>query len=184
MHPQHYQIIHEFFDYSEMPPARRMLNKMIRTADAEKIWQGRLPADLLFFAEKLGELIEAAFSLTGCYDFQPAAIIEVNKKTDPWSLSNQSLYCGLHRQLSPWDYMPRSLSKKEFLNPYLALEKFTAFKTREQWQQTIHTFLMHALSPRTIDEFQDGTGILRCSKLLNKLIEASHLIHLRTHPKK
>lgn len=184
MRPQHYQTIHAFFDYTEMPPARCMLNTMIRAADADKIWQGRSPADLLYFTEKLNELIEASFSLTGWYDFQPAAIIEPNKKTDPWSLGNTKLFCGKHRQYSPWDYFPRTLSKKEFLNPYLALEKFTAYKTREQWKETIHTFLMHALSPRSIDEFEDGTGILRCSKQLNKLIEASHLIHLRTQPKK
>ncbi len=183
MRPQHYQIIHAFFDYSEMPPALRMLNTMIRAADAEKIWQGRSPADLLYFTEKLNELSEAAFSLTGWYDFQPAAIIEQSKKNDPWSLSNTRLYCRQHPKYSPWDYMPRTLSKKEFLNPYVALEKFTAYKSREQWQQTINNFLMHALSPSSISEFDDDTSILKCSRLLNKLIEASFLIHLRTQPK-
>jgi hypothetical protein len=82
-------------------------------------------------------------------------------------------------QRYPWDFFPRHLSKKEFLDPYKALEKFASFRNIDQWKQVIRDLAIHALSEIPLNEFDDSNSILRTYIHLNKLIEATHLIEIR-----
>jgi hypothetical protein len=178
---QHYSTIYAFFDCYGMSGATHLLSKLIKTADAENIWKGSSPSDALFFTEKMEELIEAVFAIVGRYDYETEAVIENAEDEKLWLLSEYHLYCGWHVHSVPWDFFPRSLGKKEFCNPYKALEKFTAYRNQYQWKDVLHQFLFHALSHRSIREFDDGTSLLQTYIHLHKVIEATHLIEVRTN---
>lgn len=180
----HYPLITEFFDCYSVSQARSTLNKIIKYADGSKSWQGSSPSDPLFFIENIEKLIQASFSLTGWYDERPAAIIPAGKEEKHWSLTEYKWYCGRHVGYSPWHYFPRHLSKKEYSNPYRVLEKFTKLQSIEKWNETIKNLLHYALSTGSIEEYHSNIGILQYSRHLNKLIEATHLIEVRTNTKK
>jgi len=177
-----YQTIHSFFDAYGLVHARSILNELIKKADSEKSWNRSSSCDVLFFSENINQLIEAVFYIVNTYDNQTGAIIEENTKEDTWLLTNYELYCGNHRNNTPWDFFPRHLSKKEFLDPYKALQKFTSFRNIEQWKQTIKDLAYHALSKTPLTEFDEDNSILRTYIHLNKFIEATHLIEIRLHP--
>jgi hypothetical protein len=177
-----YQTIHSFFDAYGLVHARSILQELIKKADSEKTWNRTACCDVLFFTEKLTELIEAVFQVVNTYDQQEEAIIEEQTKEDSWQLTNYNSYCGSHRNNTPWDFFPRHLSKKEFLDPYKALEKFTSFRNIDQWKQTIKHLAYYSLSSTSINEFDDDKSILRTYIHLNKLIEATHLINIRLRP--
>jgi hypothetical protein len=177
-----YQTIHSFFDAYGLVHARSILQELIKKADSEKSWNRTACCDVLFFTEKLTELIEAIYHIVNTYDQQEEAIIEEQTKEEIWQLTNYDTYCGSHRNHTPWDFFPRHLSKKEFVDPYKALEKFTSFRNIDQWKQTIKHLAYYALSSTSINEFDDDKSILRTYIHLNKLIEATHLIEIRMKP--
>ncbi len=178
---QHYYVIHEFFDCYGLSNARSLLSRMIKTAGSRKIWAGRSPSDLLFFSEKMEELMEAAWSLVTRYDYKPVVILDKDTSDTVWSLAGYEMYCGRHVNYTPWDFFPRHLNKKEFLDPYKALEKFTGCHSLDKWKDIFKEFLFHALSPNSIDQFDDAPAILHTYIHLHKLIEATHLIEVRSN---
>lgn len=179
-HFNHYQVIDAFFDCYGLSHSVSILSRAIKTAEAEKKWKGRSPSDLLFFMEKLGELMEAAFSIVERYDHNVEVILDKDDAEEIWSLAEYEIYCGWHIHSTPWDFFPRHLSKKEFLDPYRALEKFTRYRSLFAWKEIVKDILFHALSPNSISEFDDDTSILGTWLHLHKFLEATHLIQVRT----
>ena len=152
---------------------------MIKTADSGKTWKGGSPSDLIYFTEKLNELIDAVYYIVHRFEYRPEVILSKYSNDDSWDLKDYSTYCGWHSNSSPWDFFPRHLSKKEFLDPYKALEKFTKYSNHFRWKDVIKDILSHALSQVYLDEFDNGKRILRTYIHLHKLIEATHLIEVR-----
>jgi len=179
-HSNHYQVIDAFFDCYDLSYAVSILGRAIKTADKEKTWKGQPPSHLLLFIEKLGELMEAAFSIVERYDHNSKASLDKDDTEEIWSLAQYETYCGWHIRSTPWDFFPRHLSKKEFLDPYRALEKFTRYRSLFAWKEIVKDILFHALSPNSISEFDDGTSILGTWLHLHKFLEATHLIQVRT----
>ncbi|MFC0771393.1 hypothetical protein [Terrimonas alba] len=87
---------------------------------------------------------------------------------------------GWHRASTPWDYFPRHLSTTEFKDPYKPLRKFTRYRPLNKWREILKELCHHALSPTSIHEFDDGTSMIRTWLHLHKLLEATHLIEVRT----
>ena len=177
-----YQTIHSFFDCYGLVHARSMLRQIIKTADSGKILKGDMPCDILYFTEKITKLTEAVFTIINTIDHRPEIILNKDINSNSWLLTVYDDYCGWHIGDTPWDFFPRHLSKKEFLDPYRALEKFTRYRNLHQWKEVIKDLQYHALSDIPIDEFNDDKGILRTYIHLNKLIEATHLIEVRIQP--
>lgn len=183
MNGQHnYNIIDRFFDAFDLPSALKILSNYIRTADEEKTWSFSHPADLLYFTEWLLQLLEAVDQLTAAVDYKQEIILE-KQETNCWMLTEYHNYCGWQTGKSAWDFIPRHLSKKEFLNPYKALHKCMKYRNLLQWKETIKDLTHYALSPAAITGFEDGTSILGTWIHLHKLIEAAHLIEVRTADK-
>jgi hypothetical protein len=177
-----YQTIHSFFDCYGLVNARSILKQLIKTADAGKTWRHSSPCSILYFAEKINELIEAVYTIINTSDQLPEIILDRDIDDSCWSLTDYDNYCGWHRNDTPWDFFPRHLSKKEFLDPYKALEKFTRYRNIDQWKEIIKDLEYHALSDISLNEFDDSKSILRIYIHLNKLIEATHLIKVRIQP--
>lgn len=174
----HYQTIDTFFDTFDLPSSTKLLQKLIITADAEKTWKG-VPADALCFTSRLEDLITAVFELVQQYNYQDEVIIQDEQREETWMLTVYETYCGWHTGKTPWDFFPRHLSKKEFLNPNRVLDKFTGYKTLSEWKYLLNDLLSHALSHERITEFDTGNNLLVSAQLLHKLLEATHLIEVR-----
>ncbi len=177
-----YQTIRSFFDCYGLVHARAVLKHFIKTADSGKTWNHSSPCDVVYFSEKISELIEAVFTIINTFDHRPEVILTRDTGDECWLLTDYDNYCAWHHGDTPWDFFPRHLTKKEFLDPYIALKKFTRFRNIHQWNETIKDIAWHSLSDVSLDEFYDNKSVLRTYIHLNKLIEATHLIEIRMQP--
>jgi hypothetical protein len=176
-----HQQIHSFFSGYALPQAGERLTSCIKAAASDKIWKGRSPADLLWFMEELEKLLHIVFCIIDEKDFYNKAIIDENNNESVWQLARYETYCGRHAKSHPWDFFPRHLSKKEFLNPYHALQKVCNAFTEEEWKASQKTILQRALSRHPVSEFDDSFNPLRIFILLHKLLEAAHLVEVRAN---
>ena len=174
----HYQTIDSFFDSFDLPSSIRLLQKTINAANTKKICKG-VPANLLYFITRLEGLVEAIFEMLQQYHYKDEVIIKDDDTSALWSLNSFETYCGWPTGKTPWDFFPRHLSKKEFLNPYIALEKFTKQHTPSEWKYLLNDLLSHALSTESLSQFYDCDSILKTWLHLHKLLEATHLIEVR-----
>jgi hypothetical protein len=155
-----YQTIHSFFDSYGLVHARSILTEIIKKADSEKSWNRSASCDVLFFSERINELIEAVYHIGNTVHQHPEVILDKDTKEDIWLLTDYDNYCGFHRNDTPWDFFPRHLTKKEFLDPYKGLEKFTRFRNIGQWKEVIRDLAYHALSDVPLNEFDDSKSTL------------------------
>jgi len=172
-----YLFIHAFFSSYALPEASKEIKALIEAAASDKVWKGKIPGDLLWLAENLQELISTVFALDK-WNEDDRAIITPDWKDYYWPVNTPALYCGWQKGYNTWHFMPRHLNKKEFVNPYLALIKFRNYRIETEWKTIIQQLLHHALIPMG---YEDGNTILQLGKLLHKLVEACHLIEVRTN---
>ncbi|XVJ64771.1 MAG: hypothetical protein HEQ40_00845 [Lacibacter sp.] len=174
----HYQKIDNFYDIYDLPAARKMLTRSMKAACAEQVWE-QLPANVLFFTEQLTILSKAAIKIIENHDFINEVEIEPGTDNGVWMLNQYALYCGWCKYRTPWDYFPRHLSKKEFLDPYAALQKFSAYHNSAEWKKVIANIRYYALSHESIFEVIPKTCFIGTWNQLHKLLEATHLIEVR-----
>lgn len=173
-----YQVIDDFFTAFSMHHALQLLDKMIFTACSDNVWSGRFPADAVYFSERMTALSDAVFVIADDAAL-PGVRLQRKQESAVWSLASYETYCGRHKKSTPWHFFPRSLSQKEFCNPYKALGRFTRCCTQTRWNDILKELLHYALSPHNMQEQHEEPGVLRIHRMLHKLIEASHLISVR-----
>jgi len=78
------------------------------------------------------------------------------------------------------DYFPRSLSAKEYQNPYKALQKFTSGVSKKEWKETLHSLLSYAIGANSLSELGVNLELVSISEHLQKMLEACHLVYVRT----
>ncbi|MEI9954904.1 MAG: hypothetical protein WDM90_00990 [Ferruginibacter sp.] len=75
---------------------------------------------------------------------------------------------------------PRSLTIKQYFDPYKAIKKFVSYLTETEWKKALKLLIEYALTRDTIsDEYQSHQLIIIRLRML-QLIEAYHLIYTRT----
>lgn len=173
-----YREINSFFEYVDLPGARKYLQTSLMAANSKKIWKGRTPADLVYFYENYTKLYNAATHLTigGCR--RQSAIIDTDiNVTD---CSNASLYCLQCDTVESRLYVPVYLSSKEFCNPYKVFKKAVRFieKINEK-EDLFNSIIMHALSNESFTESCVEWDVLTVNIMLQKILEASHLLYVR-----
>lgn len=173
---QHYQTIDNFFDIYDLPAAQKMLTLCIKTACSDHVWK-HLPANVLFFTEQLTILSKAAIQIIQEYSYIKE--VEIEDQNEVWMLNQYAVYCGWCKHRTPWDYFPRHLSKKEFLDPYRALQKFAAFHNAGQWKKVISNIRYYALSHESVFEVVHRNSFITTWHHLHKLLDATHLIEIR-----
>lgn len=173
-----YRIIHDFFESFTLPFARYYLLSAIKAAEDLSIWDKRAPTDLLHFFDMLKSLISAVYSI----EKKGTKIkhIVLSKPTGSPDVTQYHLYCGPYDQLEAWDFFPRCLSAKEYCDPYKALQKFTKWHSKQEWQMTLRYILSYALGNSSLSELGVNLELVRISELLQKMLEACHLIYVRT----
>lgn len=176
IHPS-YKTITDFYSTWSLPQATLLLSTAIKAAQDEKISNRRSPSALLYFFERLEELLTAAFTLLGQKEKRQEA--KLPKNENHWQLTGYKTYCGWAINNTPWHYLPRHLTQKEFLDPWKALQKIKRWQSLADWQAQLKDILHDALSPATIHDFMNGRQALSSWLLLHKLLEATHLIEVR-----
>jgi len=167
-----YQVIAEFFSAADVVSHRKNIRDAIKAACSDYICNKRNPGDLLYDFKLLESVINAAYLLNKEKKKSPLTINKDN-------LFNPNLYCGWHADLTEWDYLPRMLSLKEYINPYLVFKRFFKYLTLAEWKRELNYILEYALGRKSLGEAGIEFDTLPIYFHLTKLIEAAHLIDVR-----
>ena len=167
-----YQAITELFTAADLAYYRRTIKGALNAACSDKVWNKTSPGDLLWFLERLESGINAAH------------LINKEKKKSPLSIGkedvfNPNLYCSWHADQGEWDFFPRSLSLKEYIDPYLAFKKFFKYLTLAEWKDRLRELMEFALGKTSFSEACVDFDTLQIYFHLTKLVEAAHLIDVR-----
>ncbi len=174
---EQYKMIYEFFESFTLPQARSYLLSTLKAAESEHIWNKSTPNDLLFFFDHLHQLLSAVYDPISSNDIIQEVVL--SKPDSCPDLLQYHLYCGNYDKPNPWEYVPHCLSSKEYRNPYKALRKVTGAYSLKEWKEIMHYLLHHALAASSLADVGVHLELIRISECLQKLIEASHLIHVR-----
>jgi hypothetical protein len=167
-----YQVIAEFFTSATIASYRKTIKGVLIAISKEKFYENESPSDLLYDFKMIESVINAAY------------IINQEKKKPPIEVSptdvfNKNLYCGIDSKDTEWDYFPRSLSMKEFIDPYLAFKKFFRYQKLGAWKRDMQKILQYAISDVSFFEAGLTFDVLSIYFHLTKLVEAAHLIDVR-----
>ncbi len=173
-----YWPIHEFFECYSLPFTRHYLVSAIKAAESPAIWDKSAPNDLLQFFEILEKLALSVYTIVKA-DSKTKKVILPGKSGSP-DLTQYHLYCGRYDNLEAWDFFPRCLSPKEYRDPYRVLEKFTLWNSKKEWQKTFRYILSFALGENRLSELCIKLELIKTAELLQKMLEACHLIYVRT----
>jgi hypothetical protein len=172
-----YAEISEFFSAYSLAQARKYLQKILKAANANRT-SGMNPSSILYFFEKLEQLYTASMLIHQSGLQRDAAIITAPENEAP-DLANYPHYCGWNVPSAAWYFIPRSLSEKEYFNPYKVFKKLDAYASEETWKYIFHELREYTFLKGSFSDAGDSYNILEIYILLNKLLEACHLIEVR-----
>jgi hypothetical protein len=167
-----YQVIAEFFSAADLNSNRKIIKDLLFAANSEKIYNKDSPGDLLFHMKLFESLINAAY------------LINQEKKKSPleipnYELFNPNLYRGWDKDSTDWDFLPRTLSLKEYKDPYVVFKRFFKFMDLLTWKKDLQEVLDYALVKDSLFEAGVFIDCLSIYLHMTKLIEAAHLIDVR-----
>ncbi|GAB2656802.1 hypothetical protein GCM10027036_07830 [Flavihumibacter cheonanensis] len=166
-----YQIIAAFFDAADIAHHRKIIKNILQVACSERCWEKQVPGHLLYEFSLLESVINAAW------------VLDQEKKKDPLFINpedvfNPNLFVGWHGKLTKWDFLPRSLSYKEFANPYRVFKRFFRFQDIANWKEQLQLLMDYSLRSMNLLELEDIRPLSLYFQL-TKLVEAAHLIDVR-----
>lgn len=172
-----YNAISQFFDAWSLPLAAHYLFKMLKASMAVKPTNIN-PSSVLYFFKTLDSLITAALHIHDSGEQREQAIIRLNEDALP-DLSNYSHYFGWYLPAHPWQFIPRALDVKEYANPYLVFKKLSRYAAEEKWKYILSELQDFTFYKSSFAECGEEFNILTIHRLLQKLIEAAHLVEVR-----
>jgi hypothetical protein len=172
-----YAEISDFFSAYSLAQARKYLQKILKAANANRT-SGINPSSILYFFEKLQQLYTASILIHQSGLQRDTAIITALEDPTP-DLANYPQYCGWNVPNAPWYFIPRSLSEKEYFNPYKVFKKLDAYASEETWKYIFLELREYTFLKGSFSDAGDCYNILEIYILLNKLLEACHLIEVR-----
>ncbi len=173
-----YSVFHSFFDAFPLPDAMEFIDSWLAVLSKNHYWKNGYPARLLYFYEIIVRLMEAAYLVNKMDTVNEAAILLKGDSEQEIDLMNPETYCGRHARYAPWDYFPRSLTKKQFINPYLVFRKFFKYHDLPAWKDELYDLLYNAfISKNKIEMFE--YDLLATQKHLKRMVEAAHLVVVR-----
>ncbi len=175
-----YNAIHKFFDIFGVAHAVAFIESAILAAAGHTVWKQETPASLLFFMECLEALAKAMFIINYEYTGRKEAILPEDGLPDIYEATH---YPGRHYDGDAWNNFPRSLSARQYHDPYKAIRKFCKYKAPPKWKQFFRDVLEYALSNTSIDEGYAMADVLKSRLHLLRMVEAAHLIEVRMHKK-
>ncbi|MDB5231048.1 MAG: hypothetical protein JWN76_1853 [Chitinophagaceae bacterium] len=174
-------VIDEYFNINSLKSHRRYITNLLMAAGSPFIYKDGPATDMLFSYDGLVRLIEAANIILARYKEVISRDSSVIIKTDLYAetLPDTSSYNGWNQHSSLWDFFPRYLSRKEFLNPYKVFKTFFKQENLGDWRDCLRDVKDHGLRKETCYAEDKHINLLYLHQHLQKLIEASHLIYIR-----
>ncbi len=167
-----YEVIAEFFFDADIATHRKMVRDILLAANSDKIYDKDSPCDLLLEFKFLESIVNAAYLINQKGKNSPLKI----EKNDVF---NPNLYYSWHKDLTGWDFFPRVLSLKEYVNPYLVFRRFFKYRELPGWKEILQEIQDYALAKSNVSESVMNIDTLSVYFFLSKLIEAAHLIEVR-----
>ncbi len=179
-----YNSIHNFFDVCNLDHALKYTDGILEAPIGYKIWRKEAPSSLLFYMENFNSLCAAAFSIHYNYSKRTEALIVPLKDGVPdisvtQNFMNEKFYLG-----SVWSNFPRNLSAAQYHDPYKAIKKYCTYMAEPEWKNYLKDVTEYALSKDSLDEVFHPYNILTVHMRMMQLIEACHLVDIRTNRKK
>ena len=163
-----YQVFAETFSYAHLDYFRRTIKRITYYASADELFKGDSPGEVITSMRVVRSLLKAVYCLKEKKD-SPVEVLAID------ALSKR-YYSDSNRVLSPWKDFPRSLSIKEFCNPYKVFRKIFKYQSIDGWLKDLELMVTYAL---TSDKGEYNLHIMTIYAQLTKLIEAVHLINVR-----
>lgn len=176
-----YRVIHDFFDASGFTRAVVFMECILHTASARYSWKKGDPYNVVYFLQKLTQLAKAAYVIDAPYAIRMDAITTPPEKNGPPDLSITENYFTGHIHGDAWSSLPRNLTAKQYHDPYKAISKFCKYTTSDEWDRIFSELAEYALSRYTPEEMLYPYNLLTVRKRLLQLLEACHLVRVRTH---
>lgn len=168
-----YQMIAQLFSAADVDSYRKAIKQAIKAACSDRIWKKQeSPSSLLWYFDLLESAVNAAY------------LINKEKKKSPISvgredLFNPNFYSGERSDASDWKSFPRTLSLKEYIDPYIVFKRFFRYHSLSEWQMELDDLKTYALGTDSFYAASIDFDALRIYLHLTKLIEAAHLIDVR-----
>ena len=179
-----YNNIHDFFDVCNSDHAIKYTEGILTAAAGDKIWKKETPSSLLFYMENFQSLYAAAFTIHYNYSKRTEAVIVPPEDGVPDITVAQNFMNDRSYLSSVWSKFPRHLTEAQYHDPYRAIKKFCTYMAEPQWANYLKDVTEFALSKDTLDEVYHPYNILTVRLRMMQLIEACHLIDIRTNRKK
>jgi hypothetical protein len=163
-----YQIIYHFYDYTSLDMCRQHLHKWFEAAFVEAYAWKDIPANLLYFYERFESLLYACWLIYK--DDKP--ITAKNKPNTAW-FEVSALSQHRAERIETFKF----LNAYEMQNPLSVLYAFYHKTDFDAWRAEIHNWLEAGLGRQGITHISEAENVLFVMEQLNKLVEASYLIH-------
>lgn len=174
-----YESVDNFFCNFGLSEGRCQIESILKAAVDDSIYKKENPAYLLCYMKMLEELCSAAFVIYHSDITRAGTILEEPENGEP-DISVHKYFSEEYYFDSPWDNFPRSLTARQYHNPYKAIKKFCTYMAEPVWKKTLNELTEYALSDDTIDEIYPVYNILTVRLRLLQLMEACYLIGVRT----
>jgi hypothetical protein len=174
-----YKVCCDFIDFFELPYARKLISRWMQSADKNGSLPHGLAGELLCMYERFCHLLEAAWQISERDNNDRPANVNNRLCDYDYDLMNTRLYCSYFRLGNPWMHFPRSLSRKEYINPYRVFRKVFRYMSLADWKTTLHTLLHTSLNDHHMEDTDDHFNIVTIKLLLDKLLDAAQLISVR-----
>jgi hypothetical protein len=172
-----YAAIARFFDGYGLDYSRKMIFKTLRdalVAEPTKLHPGRL----VEFLRALGKLVDSALCIHTNSSFRPAGKVILEENQFP-ALEVYKDYFGWEGRATMWRFIPRALSGKEYADPYKVFGKISRLGDSSRWGGIFDDLTDYCFFPQSFSEFNEEVNVLVLYRLLDKLVEAAHLVNVR-----
>lgn len=173
-----YSHIAGFFDGTTLAEALQQAEQLVHYACRNKMHTGK-GGNLFFFVQRLQELCDAVFIIHYERGQRRQAVLPVPPNRQP-DITQKKHYVNPQYKGGPWSCMPRHLGSKQYHDPYRAFAKFVHTMSETEWRKALQLLLEFALCKGCMEGFYDMHTILLAQKRLLQVIEACHLVYVRT----
>lgn len=173
-----YTVINEFLTGRDLHINHWYISHWMFSVNSERGWYKEVPCMLLAFYEEILALIEAVWLIQKEDNSDKDADLS-SKEVDISEFMDIEMKKKPSDEHFAFEYFPRFLTRKEYLNPYKVLTKFFKVYTLEQWKQELHSALHVALSECNLEDSGYSIDVLKIKTCLDKLVDACRIISIR-----
>ena len=178
-----YHSIHDFFDIYILEDALLFIQTICKAASTKKIWKKGYPYSVLHYLKHLKTLIDSAYYICHEHAQREEAIIPREPQTEKPGIELLQASINNRKGETFWNSFPRHITAEQFYNPYLAISSFCKYQSQRRWLLALDDIQEFALVAHPISEVHPPYNLLNIQRHLLRLIEACHLLELRTNVK-